>query len=129
MDWPNALIEPLAGALLVLFIGLDVFLTVLYARIGSGLLSRYLAYGIWRLFRAVARCLGTSGQQVVSFAGPLMVVIVIITWFILLMTGMALIFHPALGTNITATSGPTSTEFATALYLAGDSMSTVGSAD
>jgi len=38
------------GAVIVLLIPLDVFLTVLYARMGSGILSRRLAILVWRGF-------------------------------------------------------------------------------
>jgi hypothetical protein len=39
---------------------------------------------------------------------------------------MALIIHPALGWAVTASSGPTPTDFVSALYAAGGSMSIVG---
>ena len=43
--------EQALGALLVLATLLDVFLTVLYARLGTSILSRRLARGTWLLFR------------------------------------------------------------------------------
>jgi hypothetical protein len=47
-----------------------------------------------------------------------------------LMFGAAWIIHPRLGTSVTATgAGPTPTDFITALYVAGDSLTTVGTSD
>ena len=45
-----ARLQQISGILIVLLILLDVFLTVLYARMGSGLLSPLLARTIWRAF-------------------------------------------------------------------------------
>jgi hypothetical protein len=47
----------------------------------------------------------------------------------MLMLGAALVIHPQLGTSVTATTGSTPRDFSTALYVAGDSMTTVGSSD
>src|SRR5438105_3241515 len=41
------------GAALVLVALIDVFLTVLYARSGVGLISRWLIPGTWKIFRAL----------------------------------------------------------------------------
>jgi hypothetical protein len=43
-------LEQVLGAFLMLAILLDVFLTVLYARVGTGILSHKLARLTWRLF-------------------------------------------------------------------------------
>jgi hypothetical protein len=49
-DW----LEPLAGGILVAITLLDVFLTVLYARVGTGLLAPRLARGVWHVFRGLS---------------------------------------------------------------------------
>ena len=64
-----------------------------------------------------------------SYAGPVILVVLVALWFWGLALGIALITHPKLGTSVTATTGATPTDFATALYLSGDSMTTVGSTD
>src|SRR5688572_22335937 len=43
------------------------------------------------------------------------------------MLGAALVIHPHLGTAVTSSSGPTKTDFMTALYAAGNSITLVGS--
>src|SRR6187200_1520329 len=49
-DW----VEPLVGAVVLAITLLDVFLTVLYARAGAGLIAPWLARGVWRVFRALS---------------------------------------------------------------------------
>jgi hypothetical protein len=46
----RALLEQTIGVLLLLLILSDIFLTVLYARIGSGIVSDQVAHLLWRLF-------------------------------------------------------------------------------
>src|SRR5205085_10356713 len=60
------------------------------------------------------------------FCGPMIVVSLLLTWSILLALGAALIIHPQLGTAITNTSQQTPTDFVTAIYVAGSSLSIVG---
>ena len=52
--WP----EQALGACLVLVVLLDVFLTVLYARIGTGIIGDRLARLTWRLLLGLARLSG-----------------------------------------------------------------------
>jgi hypothetical protein len=129
MDRPLQFIEQLAGGLLVLFVLLDVFLTVLYARMGSALWSRSVAFLTWRTFRAAAARLGRWQPVILSYCGPVILVLIVFTWSALLIVGMGLVVHPGLGTGITATNGETPTNFLTALYVTGDSMTTVGTSD
>src|SRR3954466_804139 len=117
-------VEPVAGALLMALVLADVFLTVLYARAGTGIISDRLARLIWLALRRVALDRGNSHS--LSFCGPLIVVALLLTWSILLALGAALIVHPQLGTSITNSSQDTPTDFVTALYVAGSSLSIVG---
>jgi hypothetical protein len=119
-------LEQTIGAAVVLFVLVDVFLAVLYARIGAGVFSPRLARVIWRVFRGAARPLGRRAGKVLSFCGPIILVAVLIVWGLSLSLGMALIIHPRLGSSVTATSGPTPHDFATALYASGGSISIVG---
>jgi hypothetical protein len=119
-------LEQTLGTALVLFILIDVFLTVLYARLGSGLLSYHLARGTWLVFRSVSKPFASRRPKILSFCGPIILVLVVLVWAILLALGMALIIHPRLGTGVVATDGPTSTDFVSALYAGGGSMSIVG---
>lgn len=119
-------LQQLLGALLALFVLADVFYTVLYARIGSGILSYRVARWVWLLFRTASRPFGRRRGQILSFCGPSILVVVLVVWACLLTLGMALVIQPALGRGVTASSGPTPTDFVTALYAAGGSMSIVG---
>jgi hypothetical protein len=124
-----AWLERLAGAVLVLGALLDVFLTVLYARAGSGLLSNWVARGTWLLFRAVARPLGRRGDTLLGLCGPAILVAYVIVWGLLLSVGSALLVHPGLGTGVRRSSGASATDFVTALDVGGSSLSIVRSSD
>ena len=63
-------LQQISGILIVLLILLDVFLTVLYARMGSGLISPQLARTVWRVFRVVARSFPRYCARIASFCGP-----------------------------------------------------------
>jgi hypothetical protein len=60
-------LEPLAGGIVLAITLLDVFLTVLDARAGTGLLAPRLARGVWGVFRgllshAEGRCAQRGGK-------------------------------------------------------------------
>src|SRR3954464_12591068 len=120
MHW----VEPLAGTLLMAVVLADVFLTVLYARAGTGVISDRLARLIWVTLRGLAS--DRSRSHLLSFCGPAIVVALLLTWSALLAVGAALIVHPQLGTSITNSNQDTPTDFVTALYVAGSSLSIVG---
>jgi len=121
-DW----LEPLAGAIVLAITLLDVFLTVLYARAGTGLLAPRLARGVWRVFRALSR-----GRRpgILTYCGPVQLVALVLLWGVLLALGAGLVIHPALGTGVKSSSGATGTDFVTALFVGGSSMSIVGASD
>lgn len=119
-----------AGLALVALALADIFLTVLYARGGVGLLTPRLNRGTWQLFRRVAGLLPTSGRdRFLSFAGPTLVALTVAVWVALLAVGFALVIWPRLGTGIQASSGPTPTDFAAALYYSAYSLTTLGLGD
>ena len=123
MHW----IEPLAGTLLMALVLADVFLTVLYSRAGTGVISDRLARLIWLTLRGLASLASDrSTGQLLSFCGPAIVVALLLSWSILLALGAALIVHPLLGTSITNSNQASATDFVTALYVAGSSLSIVG---
>jgi hypothetical protein len=119
-------LEPLAGGLVLLITLLDVFLTVLYARAGTGLLAPLLARGIWAGFRGL--CRGKYAGWL-SFCGPVQLVALVLMWGVLLAVGSGLIIHPALGTGVRSGSDETDTGFVTATFVGGSSMSIVGASD
>jgi hypothetical protein len=119
-------IEPLLGAGLILLVLTDVFLTVLYARADTGLISRKLANAVFAVFRSLSKREELTGGRLLSFAGPTILVLLVLVWFFGLALGAALIIHPQLGSAILATSGDTPRDFTTALYVGGNSVSIIG---
>jgi hypothetical protein len=119
-------LEQTLGALLALFIFIDVFLTVLYARIGAGILSYWIARWIWLLFLQVSTRFSRHAGGPLSFCGPAILVAVIGAWALALACAMGLIIHPKLGTAVVATNGPTPTDFISAIYAGAISMAIVG---
>ena len=70
-------LQQIGGMLIVLLILLDVFLTVLYARMGSWLLSPRLARTAWRAFRGLARGFPRFCGRIASFCGPIILVLLV----------------------------------------------------
>jgi hypothetical protein len=107
--------------------GAFLMLAVLYARAGSGILSHKLARLTWRLFRILPA--GRHRPVVLSFCGPAILVLLVLTWSVLLAFGAGLIIHPELSTGVRASSGETPTDLMTAVYVGGSSLSIVGASD
>jgi hypothetical protein len=122
-------IEPVVGVVLGLAILLDIFLLVLHARADTGFISRFVSYPVWQGFIGLSHSLGRWKGSFLSFAGPVILTLVLASWFLLLTLAAALIIHPNLGTGIHATHGETPTDFRTALYVAGHSLDFVGGSE
>lgn len=122
-------LEQALGAAVVLLFLADIFLTVLYARAGTGLLAPYWMRAIWAALRAGASPFGRQRGGILSFAGPVIVVSLIGFWALGLTLGAALVIRPELGTTIRPSSGGTPTDLVTALLVAGNSLSIVGGGD
>ena len=120
------IIEQAVGALLMALVLLDVFLTVLYARIGTGIISTRVARGTWLMLRALAKTMPSRRGKVLSFAGAIILVMFVLVWGTGLTLGSAFILHPHMGTSIKASNGPTDTDFISALFAGGSSISIVG---
>lgn len=119
-------IEQIGGAALMALFLADIFLTILYARAGTGLLAPRWNRLVWAAMRGVSRPFGRRLGKVLSFAGPLIVILLILFWALGLTIGAALIVRPELGTAIRPSSGDTPKDFVTALLVAGNSLSIVG---
>ena len=57
------------GILLVLIILVDIFLTVLYARIGTGIIGSRVGRLVWASFVKASRVFGSRQGAVLSFCG------------------------------------------------------------
>src|SRR5689334_8779290 len=104
----------------------DVFLTVLYARVGTGIFSVVVARSLWRIFRGLSRLFSHRRGTFLSFCGPVILVALVLLWAIGLTLGAALIIHPRLGSSVVSSSGSTPTDFISAMYAGGSSLSIVG---
>lgn len=122
-------LQQIAGAGLMLLFLADIFLTVLYARAGTGLLAPHWNRLVWRVVKAISGLFGRRRGTVLSFAGPLIVILLIAFWALGLTIGAALIVQPELGGSIRPGSGETPRDFVTALLVAGNSLSIVGGGD
>jgi hypothetical protein len=117
------------GLLLILVVLVDVFLTVLYARMGAGVFSHRLACWTWHAFRGLGSPFPRHRDTIYALCGPFILVLLLGTWICGLMIGGAMVIRPGLGHGIQANQGPTPTDFVTALYVAGDALTTVGMSD
>jgi hypothetical protein len=122
-------LEQATGALVMSLVLADIFLTVLYARIGTGLFADRAAHLVWAIFRRVGDALGRKQGAVLSFCGPAILIVYVLFWSLGLTLGAGLIIHPALGTAVRASSGETPADFVTALYAGGSSIAIVGASD
>jgi hypothetical protein len=122
-------IEPILGAVLGIIVLLDIFLLVLHARADTGVFSRLISAPIWKGFIALSQALGRWKGFFLSFAGPIILVLIIASWLLLLTLAAALIIHPNLGAAIRAIHGETPTDFVTALYVAGHHLDFVAGSD
>jgi hypothetical protein len=120
----------LLGGLLVVIVLLDVFFTVLFPSSGHGPVRKPVGALVWFFFRLVGGALkGQRRRNVLSYSGPVVITATLVVWFVLLVGGWAMIFKPALGTGIAASSGPTDTGWATAFYFSGFNLTTLGVGD
>ncbi|MCJ2087168.1 two pore domain potassium channel family protein [Methylobacterium sp. E-005] len=124
-----SVIECASGVLVMGIVLLDVFLTVLYARAGMGLIAERAAHITWMAFRRAADAAGTHRGAVLSFCGPVILLLYVLLWAVGLTLGAGLIIHPGLGTGVQASNGPTPTDLLTALYAGGSSIAIVGASD
>ena len=114
------------GSLLILVGGLDVFFSVLYARSGTGILAPRVNRIVWHIFRQTAILFKNRCDAVLSFCGPVLLVVLIAMWAALLVVGFALIILPQLGEGIQKSSGTADQGFWTALYYSGYCFTTLG---
>jgi len=118
--------EQIVGLIVIFGVLLDVFLTVLYARMGYSIFADFLAQLVWSGVFHLSRPFPKKRPLMLSFGGPLIVVVVLAFWISAVICGSAMIFHPELGTAVRSSSGETPRDFFTALYASGTSMITLG---
>jgi hypothetical protein len=118
------------GTGLIVAVLADIYLAVLYARSGMGVVSHRLGDWLWRGFRLVCRAVPRYRDGILSLCGPTLLLLIVTVWVVVLIVGFALIVWPNLGTSVKGTRGdPTPTDFGTAIYVAGYCFTTIGNGD
>jgi hypothetical protein len=123
-----ASLEQLTGLALTVVTLADIFLNVLYARAGVAIFSRPLAHVVRNTFTAAAKLAGRHHARVLSFCGPVLVVVLLVFWVGCLVIGSALMLHPALGRDVRASVPGAGEDFITALNVAGGAIASLGPA-
>ena len=123
------LIEEIAGFVLGFVVLLDVFLLILYARADKTIISTELSHIVWRLLVWGSKFFGRWRDFFLTLSGPVILVMVLASWALLLSLATALVIQPNLGTGIVTNHGETPTDFITALYVGGSSLSFIGATD
>ena len=120
----------IAGTAIVILALLDVFFTVLFPASGHGPVRKPLSWAVWCIFRVIGTITaGERRRNFLSYSGPVLFAVTSTVWFVLLVIGWAMIYKPALGTAITASSGTTDTSWAMAIYYSGFNLTTLGVGD
>jgi hypothetical protein len=112
----------LLGALLVLVALRDVFDT-LFHETGRAVLSSVLMRAVWRVFRRL------GGRRRLSLAGPIALIVVVMSWALLLIAGWALVLMPHMPDAFEFTTGTQSGRVVESLYLSLVTLTTVGFGD
>src|SRR5689334_21815693 len=106
MSW-GSIAEQVLGTGIFLFVLLDIFMTVLYARLGSHGIARWgsgvIGNVVGRSVRNVLRFVPAKREQrdaILSFCGPITVVMLLSVWSWSLGVGAAMIQQPHLADSI-----------------------------
>jgi hypothetical protein len=122
-------LEEIIGFVLGILVLVDIILLILYARANKTIISTELSHLAWRILVSVSKPFGRWRETFLTLSGPIILVLVIAVWLLLLTVAAAFIIHPNLGTGVVSNQDETPTDFITALYAAGSSLSFVGASD
>jgi hypothetical protein len=118
------------GGVLVLAVLQDAFFTVLFPASGHGVVRRPLSRWTWACFAGIGRRLPKDRRRaLLTYSGPVQVLVSLGAWIVLLVVGWAMVFQPALGSGITVTADPHDRSWATAVYYSGYVLTTLGLGD
>jgi hypothetical protein len=118
------------GALLVLAVLQDAFSTVLFPASGHGVVRRPLSRSTSACCHRIGRRLPKDRRRaLLTYSGPVQVLVSLGAWIVLLVVGWAMVFQPALGSGITVTADPHDRSWATAVYYSGYVLTTLGLGD
>ena len=66
---PQNHLEQVFGVVLILVVLVDIFLTVLYARIGSGIIRHRVACSMWWIYRSASKPFGRYRSSILVDCG------------------------------------------------------------
>lgn len=112
------------GLLLVSVAFIDLISTTLWLDGGAGLLSRRLTSMAWKVMRKGSG----DNKRMLGLAGPVIVLLILLTWVCLLWTGWTLIFASDAG-SIIDTSDNAPISWYERIYVVGYSLFTLGNGD
>jgi hypothetical protein len=117
------------GVILLLMVLQDIFQTVLFPASGRGVMRKPITEAVWKTFRVLARVARRHQRNVLAYCGPIQIAALIGAWMAMLILGWALIYQPAFGHGIRASSGSTDTSWPAAIYYSGFLVTTLGTGD
>lgn len=89
-----AIVLTLLGVMLIGVVAFDVFQTLFHPA-GRGTLSDWTAHVVWKAFRALAN----RFQGVLTYAGPVAILAIIVSWAAYTIVGFALLYLPHMGSQ------------------------------
>jgi hypothetical protein len=117
------------GAAILVFLTVDVFLTVFHPQGHAGPITRLQTRAVWALVRTIGvRRNGPPRDTLLGLAAPIMVVLTLALWMLLLVIGFALIYLPHVQTFLFS-PGSLRTPWWEALYYSGYTAATLGLGD
>jgi hypothetical protein len=122
MDTAPSAVLTVAAVVLVAVALRDVFDT-LFHESGRAVLSRLLMRGVWRVFRRL------GGRRRLSLAGPIALIVVVMSWALMLVVGWALLLMPHMPDDFAFTTPSQSGRLVESLYLSLVTLTTVGFGD
>ncbi|MGB3202730.1 MAG: potassium channel family protein, partial [Nodosilinea sp.] len=93
------------------------------------MLSLKLSKWTWELFRLLSKVPFRKREQILSYCGPTLLIIIVTVWVCSFTVGFGLFYWPTLGSGIQSSQGQQPTDLATALYYSGYTLTTLGVGD
>lgn len=118
----------LAGTLILLFLLVEVFVTVLHHWSASGVLRRFTSRAVWKGALRVTRGMPQGRRRLVlGCVGPALIPLALLLWAVLAILGFALIYLPWMPDGFDAQIGvPRPSTLGDALYYSGVTFFTLG---
>jgi hypothetical protein len=118
----------LVGALVLLFLLVEVFSSVLHHWSGSGFLGRLAGQVVWSSALRITRGMpGPRRRLILGYVGPALIPLALLSWGTLAILGFALLYLPWLPDGLDSGIGiPRPTMLGDALYYSGVTFFTLG---